>query len=225
MKLALKFSLLGNVVLLITLSLLMARRINTTSPRAVFTAPASTMSYFPAVRSPAAPVGFSWKQIESTDYRAYLANLRAIGCPEETVQDIIRADVHGLYAKKRAELGLDERNHSGPWSVTEETRVVASLLGSDLEQGLSPASAASGTPVLPLVLRDLDPEALQLDKDQQAALAELRSEFVAAIGATNLDVTDPAYAKRWQQAQPESDRLLRGMIGVNAFMRYQNEAQ
>src|SRR5437868_6638046 len=31
---------------------------------------------------------FHWSQIESSDYRAYIANLRAIGCPEPTIRDI-----------------------------------------------------------------------------------------------------------------------------------------
>src|SRR6267143_1034937 len=30
-----------------------------------------------------------WRAVESPDYRQYLANLRAIGCPEETIRDII----------------------------------------------------------------------------------------------------------------------------------------
>jgi hypothetical protein len=36
----------------------------------------------------------SWRDIESEDYLAYIRNLRAIGCPEATVRDIIVADVN-----------------------------------------------------------------------------------------------------------------------------------
>ena len=45
---------------------------------------------------------FSWQQVESDDYRTYIENLRDIGCPEQTIRDIIIADVNALYAKKRA---------------------------------------------------------------------------------------------------------------------------
>jgi len=45
---------------------------------------------------------FSWQEVESSDYRAYVANLRDIGCPEQTIRDIIIADVNALYARKRA---------------------------------------------------------------------------------------------------------------------------
>src|SRR3989442_5976353 len=41
-------------------------------------------------------VGFRWGQLESTDYRIYIGNLRAVGCPEETVRDIIVAEINKL---------------------------------------------------------------------------------------------------------------------------------
>jgi hypothetical protein len=40
---------------------------------------------------------FHWSQIESTDYRVYIANLREVGCPEPTIHDIIEADVNDLF--------------------------------------------------------------------------------------------------------------------------------
>jgi hypothetical protein len=45
---------------------------------------------------------FSWRDIESTNYSIYIANLRNFGCPEATVRDIIVADVNALFAARRA---------------------------------------------------------------------------------------------------------------------------
>src|SRR5437667_5207586 len=45
---------------------------------------------------------FTWNQIESGDYPTYILNLRAIGCPETTIRDIIVADVNHLFARRRA---------------------------------------------------------------------------------------------------------------------------
>jgi hypothetical protein len=45
---------------------------------------------------------FSWRDVESPDYPVYIANLRAIGCPEQTIRDVIIADVNALYARRRA---------------------------------------------------------------------------------------------------------------------------
>jgi hypothetical protein len=47
---------------------------------------------------------FGWQMVESDDYKKYIANLRSIGCPEETIRDIIIADVNKLYAAKLKEL-------------------------------------------------------------------------------------------------------------------------
>ncbi len=45
---------------------------------------------------------FSWTQVESPDYKTYIENLRGIDCPEQTIRDIIIADVNALFAKRLA---------------------------------------------------------------------------------------------------------------------------
>ncbi len=45
---------------------------------------------------------FSWRELESPDYATYIENLRFIGCPEQTIRDIIIADVNSMFAKRRA---------------------------------------------------------------------------------------------------------------------------
>src|SRR5579859_6100055 len=45
---------------------------------------------------------FSWQEVESPDYPTYITNLRNIGCPEQTIRDIIIADVNALFARRRA---------------------------------------------------------------------------------------------------------------------------
>lgn len=45
-------------------------------------------------------VPLDWRRVESEDYREYIANLRAIGCPEKTIRDIILADVKELFASR-----------------------------------------------------------------------------------------------------------------------------
>ena len=65
-------------------------------------APAETSarSRRPTARTHLTTTGFHWRQLESTDYKQYMTNLRAIGCPEDTIRDIIRADVGKLYASR-----------------------------------------------------------------------------------------------------------------------------
>lgn len=44
------------------------------------------------------PAPFRWAQLESTNYLQYIANLRAIGCPEQTIHDLITAELRNYYA-------------------------------------------------------------------------------------------------------------------------------
>lgn len=43
---------------------------------------------------------FLWGEIESADYRQYVANLRAVGCPEQIIRDIIVADMNQLFSAR-----------------------------------------------------------------------------------------------------------------------------
>ncbi len=45
---------------------------------------------------------FTWAEVESDDYNKYIANLRDIGCPEQTIRDIVVADINALFARRRA---------------------------------------------------------------------------------------------------------------------------
>lgn len=95
-----------------------------TTPTAVFHIKAAT----PEKR----PERFRWSRLESSkNYRVYIANLRAIGCPEATIEDIVRGDVDRAFSWERNQLGLDGSG-SGPWSRSQERRLVASLLNPQL---------------------------------------------------------------------------------------------
>ncbi|MBE0542445.1 MAG: hypothetical protein IH623_13880 [Verrucomicrobia bacterium] len=55
----------------------------------------------PAARRPGSSAPpFDWREIESADYRQYMANLRAIGCPEQTIRDILLADLNQLFGMR-----------------------------------------------------------------------------------------------------------------------------
>lgn len=68
---------------------------------------------------------FDWRQVESPDYKEYIASLRAIGCPEKTIKEIITADVNDLFSARRAT--ITQTNHyeywrATPMNLTEEQR-------------------------------------------------------------------------------------------------------
>ena len=68
---------------------------------------------------------FDWRQVESPDYKEYIANLRAIGCPEKTIKEIVTADVKDLFSARRG--ALIQTNHyeywrANPVNLSEEQR-------------------------------------------------------------------------------------------------------
>lgn len=100
----------------------------------------------------------TWNSIESTNYRAYIANLRAIDCPPETIRDIIITDVAKLYARRRAAIRAQAQPYKywqtgDAWQSEaattpamrkqledlekEEQTLVHDLLGVDLQTELS----------------------------------------------------------------------------------------
>ncbi|HKQ36528.1 MAG TPA: hypothetical protein VJ063_00540 [Verrucomicrobiae bacterium] len=55
--------------------------------------------------------GFHWNQVESSDFQQYMSNLRGIGCPEETIRDLVIAEINKLYAPKFAALMAQANNY------------------------------------------------------------------------------------------------------------------
>ena len=47
---------------------------------------------------------FRWSQIESDDYKEYVQNLRDIGCPEETIRDLVKQDLDKYYDQRKADI-------------------------------------------------------------------------------------------------------------------------
>jgi hypothetical protein len=135
-------------------------------------------------------VQVDWNMVESTDYRNYIANLRRIGCPPETVRDIILADVNKLFASRFAELkeppiaksefwkpapvrGADEDLVRKRLALTKEKKtLLKELLGEDID--VKEEVASSGT--------DARAEALSfLPKEKLQQVSELDATYNARI--------------------------------------------
>jgi len=67
----------------------------------------------------------TWEQVESPDYRQYIQNLRSIGCPDETIRDIILADVNKLYDSRRKQI----RGGASKFEYWKSGNPLAGLLG------------------------------------------------------------------------------------------------
>ena len=109
------FSLLLNVALVVAMAALWRRSTSISSPppMASIAEHSGTKTLSPATARVVARAGnpafepgsqFDWRQVESEDYRKYIANLRGINCPEETIRDLIIADVNKLFAARRTQI-------------------------------------------------------------------------------------------------------------------------
>lgn len=256
MKIAMKLSLLSNLVLVGCLIYVIAQRTRLISQHPD---PAAGVSDAPAVQAATSvssePIveskPFSWSQVESPDYRIYVANLRGIGCPEQTIRDIITTDVRSAFGPRREALERKQKGQDGSSLVSrvtqqsidagleelkyQEAQLIQELLDprdSSKEIAASPIAAArerwhrmQEKPVsVPLVLRKVDLASLNLDENRMKFISELREGFVKEIGGYNQDQNDPEYRKRWQKAQAESDALLHAMLGNRAYQEYQLRA-
>lgn len=189
---------------------------------------------------------FRWGQLESTDYRTYIANLRGIQCPEQTVRDIITADVDEAYF-----LSSREQLRQSPGSQYalqqlqgQETALINSLLSNQPDRSLVAAGSQAPPAVekilrvksqaerefdrpisIPLVLAPLDTANMKLNDFQQQTISEIRQNFLDEIGGSNQDPNDPAYRRRWQAAQREADDMLVGLLGRNFTLNLQAQLE
>jgi hypothetical protein len=244
MKQLRNISVVGNIILTM-LVIWLARRGQPAPPGRLLpiaevqisNAPSATQLAPSAVPAPK-PELFRWSQLESTDYHAYVANLRRVGCPEQTIRDIITADVDTLYAPKRERLAdLAVGGSAGRQQMeaqlaelrSEETSLLRNLLGDGsaspaLGDKTQPGELArqNTRPVMPLVFANADPASLQLNEAQMEAVNQVRQQFQQEIGVQ--DPSDPAYHQRWIAAQRRADDTLRGLLGSKVYIQFQVQA-
>ena len=186
---------------------------------------------------------FSWRQIESADYPTYIANLRDIGCPEQTIRDIIIADVNGLYARRRATevVTSDQqwwRSEPDPQVVQaaaeksraleEERRTLLTrLLGISWESGdlvSIPRPSRAAIVLDGPVLGALPVELKQAIQDVNVHSQERLQEYVDAQRQDGLEPDPGVLAKLRQQTRDDLARLLSPPQLEEFLLRYSQNA-
>src|SRR5436190_6050472 len=158
---------------------------------------------------------FTWDEIESADFPSYIAKLRAIGCPEATIRDIIVADVNQLFARRRAtEVITAEqkwwRSEPDP-EVTqmaseklqaleaERRTLLSTLLGPDWESSYYPYPARpDSSPLDGPILGMLPPQTKHAVRDIESREAERRQAYLDSLQKEGKQ-PDPAELARMRQ--------------------------
>ena len=222
-------------------------------PAAPTQSPATVMTSPPSNQSPAKPSPFRWDQLYARDYHVYVKNLRAIGCPEPTLRAIVAADVHAVVQpeateleKKLSELAnsswvdqIGSRTNVEAWKADllhlpdEEAAMLADCLGETTDTASPvpapckhslPMADANALMAAPLIAQPVNLAVLNLDPGQVQAITDLQKIFLQKIGGPNQDPSDPAYQARWRTAREEVDNMMKGLIGDQAFLDYQQQA-
>ena len=116
----LAISLIGNLVLVAAFLVVRHGSTPGTAAPALAPAPAPIPKIVPALpvaKGTPVPV-VPWRLIASADYRQYVANLRAVGCPDWLVRDIIVADIDDLYNQK----SRTDPVYFAPWQGADQRR-------------------------------------------------------------------------------------------------------
>ena len=120
--------------------------------------------------------------VESSDYATFVKNLRAIGCPEETVRDIISRDLAQHYGKKKWEL-LRSSVREDYWksdytsSSTLDSEMLDQLREMDGEFNHAYESLLQAEPREKHQIKDLD----ELDREVLATYGSLPGEKLRQI--------------------------------------------
>jgi len=184
---------------------------------------------------------FTWNQVESADYATYIANLRAIGCPEATIRDIIVADVNQLFARRRAtEVVTAEQQwwRSEPdadvteaaaekFKALEDERraLLATLLGPTWESGYYPYPAYPNSPPLDgPILGALPPDVKQAVHDVESRASERRQAYLTAMQKDGKTPDPVELARMRQQTRSELAQVLNAEQLDEYLLRYSSDA-
>lgn len=93
------------------------------------------------------PKPWHWSELESSDYETYIRKLRAAGCPEQTIVDLVVMDVGRMYQARREQLeaagGTTLKDPDEAWQAlaSERDQLVRRLVGTDFTAELQPLTA------------------------------------------------------------------------------------
>ncbi len=189
---------------------------------------------------------FSWHEVESSDYPTYIANLRDIDCPEQTIRDIIVADVNQLYAQKRAtEIITAEQQW---WRAQPDTNLVQAateklraleaerralltrLLGTNWEvievasTFTNPPPAKTGFALNGPVLGALSAETKEAVQAIAARAVERSQAYIEAQRAENKTPDAAVLARMRQQTRDELSRILTPQQVEEFLLRHSSNA-
>ena len=165
--------------------------------------------------TPSSPAKVGWASIASPDLRTYAANLRRVGCPEETIREIMLAEANRFYGAQERALKV-RPDDMAPWEEASRSdrRGAESKLRQLLEEKRS-------------LLKDLTGVDVGIDMPSRLAGRDVET-FDGAFGALPESKRDPVRAIQ-EQYWAQSDDIKQRTLGYlepedrDAFLRIKTE--
>lgn len=183
---------------------------------------------------------FSWEELESEDYTTYIANLRSISCPEETIRDIIIADVDDLFVSRRSTqtiptaqqwwqsepdpVVLQLANRQAAALEAERDRLLTKLLGPDWDVPTTPVpTVAIKVPLEGPLLSSLPPETRDAVQSVSGRMQRQFEQLLMLSGGAGPEPAGVAALER--QLRNELSTLLSPSQLEEFLLRYSPSAQ
>ncbi len=144
---------------------------------------------------------FSWQQVESEDYKTFIANLRSIGCPEETIRDIVIADVNKLFAaRERAASGAND------WKYWRANDPLPASISKERQAQLAALHEQKRAVIRALLGIDLDEELAKYNEGDERAKDNSHLEFLTAQKRAQIAAIQNRFKEVQQRAYSEAER-------------------
>jgi hypothetical protein len=185
------------------------------------------------------PRAFTWQEVESPDYAIYVENLRSLGMPENTIRDIIVADVDHLFARRQRNEALKQevewwRSSPSPESQsnllsqaqaleTERAALLTKLLGSDWDKGRierEPAPLALTGPVLGALPDELKQSVRNIAEQSQQRVRD----YLAQAENAGRPPSEADLAKIREETRQQLASLLNPLQLEEFLLRYSENA-
>jgi hypothetical protein len=183
---------------------------------------------------------FTWQEVESDNYLVYIHNLREIGCPEQTIRDIIIADVNQLYAKKRQDeiVTADQQwwrydPDANPGQATpaqiqaleqERRELLNTLLGTNWQNNAGLMSTRSGIVLSGPVLGDLPADTKQALVDIASRSQQRTLDYLAAQKQAGKNADPGELARIRQETRNQLSQILNPTQLEEFLLRYSQSA-
>jgi hypothetical protein len=176
---------------------------------------------------------FDWQSLFTPDLRQYAANLRAVECPEETIRDILMAEINRQYAPREAELKVRPEDRF-PWeSVTsydkrakeskfrqllvEKRDLLKELVGVDVPIETPPTLAGRNIEKFEAAYRDL-PEA---KREQVRAIQEKYWGQSDEIKRRTMGFLEPEDRELYKQIKSERRQEMAQILSAQELEDYE----